>query len=855
VLASLGVAVLVTAGVSTWSDARRQAALETERLQGLARVMASISTEAVAAQDRRAAFQVIRAVAHMPNVNYARLEGPDGRLLAETGSGSRLVRDRELKDGEALSLWDIVSTGSVKVTTPVMDGRRKVGRLVVFSQAPGLRARLAATLWASLAGAGAAAIAGLLVAWRFGRSISEPIVSLAGAVAHVRETNDFSAEARVKADGEVAELVDGFNEMLAAVREREARIAAHVAGLEATVAERTAELRAAKEAAEQANAAKSDFLAVMSHEIRTPLNGVLALSDLLAASDLPARPRRYADVIAKSGRSLLSIINDILDFSKVEAGKMELERIEVDLAEAAEDVASLFAERARSRGLDLAVFVDPRTPPLMGDPVRLRQVIGNLVNNAIKFTERGGVMIEIAPGADEAVTVSIRDTGVGIEESKLPTLFEAFSQADQSTTRKYGGTGLGLAICDRLVKAMGGEWRLQSTPGVGSTFAFVLPRVGRPVDLAPQPDMVAAVEGLPPLTAEAVTRYLEIWGARGRGDPAIVFAGDAAGTPRERTVVLCATEDEAQRLTERDEAAAALVRPMRRADLLALLDAARAGKPLQGALAETGPRMKALPRYEHLSVLVADDSAVNREVAVEALDRLGVKPDLAEDGLQAVDMAMARRYDLILMDGSMPGLDGFDASRRIRQAEPQLGHHPSVILALTAHVVGSGAGAWRDAGMDGVIYKPFTVADLASAFERHFGEGSAPAEPLAEPEVEDDSLFDEEMRAELVRMAEMGRSDFAARVEQIYRDNAPKALISVRDAEDWAAMGRAAHALKSMSTSIGARRVANRAVAVEAAAQRGPVPGELLLALAEALDETLAALGPGAGPEEIRVAG
>jgi len=207
------------------------------------------------------------------------------------------------------------------------------------------------------------------------------------------------------------------------------------------------------------------------------------------------------------------------------------------------------------------------------------------------------------------------------------------------------------------------------------------------------------------------------------------------------------------------------------------------------------------------------------------------------------------------MDGSMPGLDGFDASRRIRQAEPQLGHHPSVILALTAHVVGSGAGAWRDAGMDGVIYKPFTVADLASAFERHFGEGSVPAEPLAEPEVEDDSLFDEEMRAELVRMAEMGRSDFAARVEQIYRDNAPKALISVRDAEDWAAMGRAAHALKSMSTSIGARRVANRAVAVEAAAQRGPVPGELLLALAEALDETLAALGPGAGPEEIRAAG
>ena len=862
VLASLGVACAVTASVAAYMDAQRQAELELQRLTATAAVIASLSTDAVAAQDRAMAFRTIRAISEMPNLQYARLEAANGALLAETGSGVRLVGDASIEQSDRLDLLGLLTTKSITASTPVVSNGQEIGRLVVFSDLPDVRSRLMATILATLAGALVAAIAGLLVAWRLGGQLARPLVELAGVMARVRSTHDYGQPAEVKADGEIGELADGFNDLLQAIQVRDQEIADHMAGLEATVAERTAELRAAKTVAEEASAAKSDFVAAMSHEIRTPLNGILALSELLAGAELPGRARRHAEVISKSGRSLLAIINDILDFAKVEAGKLELEEVEVDLTEAAEDVAGLFAERAKAKGLDLAVFVHPATPRVMGDPTRLRQVIGNLLNNALKFTETGGVLISVEPNPDgsERILIGVRDTGIGIPPEKLPHLFEAFSQADQSTTRKFGGTGLGLTICDRFVKAMGGEWKLSSQVGKGSLFAFSVPLVTLEAPVAPRfDDLRLHLEGLPALTQAVVKRYASAVGARPGEDGLIVTSAQTlrgADFEAARTVAICESDADAEDLVRRGQAAAALVSPAGQAEILALFQAAAEGRPLT-APAARARAADTLPRFSGLRILVADDSDVNREVAAEALGRLGLTCEFACDGREAVEASQRTRYDLILMDGSMPEMDGFEASREIRRLEAEAGAEPIRIVALTAHVVGSGADAWKQAGMDGVLHKPFTLRDLAQTLSTHFPDSVADAQDTApvanpapvpstepEPTTDETPLFDASVRAELAEMAESG-GDFVERLEALYFSRAPAALNSLAQllaAGQGAEAAKEAHSLKSMSLSLGCARVAGLAAAIENAALSGEPALGHLAEVGDALKDTLAAL-------------
>ena len=578
-LTSLVTTCIVTATLAGWIDARRQSDLETQRLTQTARVIGSLAARSVHDSDSSGAFVAIRSIGQMPDVTYARITGPGGRLLAETGGGVRLSSDASVgADGEA-SLWAILNSGTIQATAPILSEGRRVGEITLLSRTPGLRARVLGAVLVTLAGAGVALLAGLLIALRMARRISDPIVELAGFTNAACRSGDYSREPDIAADGEVGDLVSGFRAMMEGIRIRDDRIAAHVAGLEQEVAARTAELSVARDVAEAATAAKSDFLAVMSHEIRTPMNGILALSELLSSSELPARQRRYADVIAKSGRSLLSIINDILDFSKVEAGKMELETVETDLAETAEDVASLFAERAMEKGLDLAVYVDPRMPPVLADPTRLRQVLGNLVNNAIKFTETGGVLLTVEHDAT-GFLFSVIDTGPGIPEDRLPRLFEAFSQADQSTTRKHGGTGLGLAICDRLVRAMGGDWHLSSRPGEGSTFAFRAPLQAAGPAYAPALDgsgVRVAIDGVGPMTERALALYLEALGmdrAAGQASADAVFRGPRAPATSTPTVVVASARDEVP------AGPTVISRPVRRCDVLALARQIRAGEPL-----------------------------------------------------------------------------------------------------------------------------------------------------------------------------------------------------------------------------------------------------------------------------------
>ena len=470
VLASVGAAVTLVTGLMAWRDGDRETHLALDRFTSIAQVTAAMSEEAAASGDRQRAYGALRAIAVMPDISYARIEGPGGALIAETGAGVRLSGDVALPAGGSASLVSLIRSGTAEVSAPIYYAKRPVGRVVLLGKLGDGAARLISSLLISLGAALAAAMLGLFVAGRLQRRIAGPVVALTAAMNEVRESHDYKRPADVSADDEVGELVDGFNAMLDEIRKRDDALAEHLAGLEAAVAERTVDLRLAKDAAEAANSAKSDFLATMSHEIRTPMNGVMVMAEMLAAGELAPKPRRFAEVIAKSGASLLAIINDILDFSKIEAGKLELEAVAADPADVVEDVLALFWERARAKGLDLAAHVDPAMPALIEtDPTRLRQVIGNLVNNALKFTETGAVMVQVAPRGD-GWRIAVRDTGIGIPRDKIASLFEAFAQADQSTTRRFGGTGLGLAICKRLAEAMGGGVACQSSFGDGATF-------------------------------------------------------------------------------------------------------------------------------------------------------------------------------------------------------------------------------------------------------------------------------------------------------------------------------------------------------------------------------------------------
>ena len=703
---------------------------------------------------------------------------------------------------------------------------------------------------------------------RLQSAVSFPILQLSGLMKRVSDGQDYSVRATPQSGDEIGALMLGFNDMLEQINLRDEKLA--YANQE--LSEAFDETLRAKEAAELASSAKSDFLARMSHEIRTPMNGVLGMTELLMSSDLTGGKRKFAETIQHSGEALLAVINDILDFSKVEAGKLTLEESDYDACDTVEGIVDLLYTRAQQRGVGLIGAIDPNVTAFVhGDAIRLRQVLMNLVGNAIKFTTAGNIIVGLTqrephPGKPE-LHFYVQDTGIGIAPEQLAMVFDSFAQADVSTTREYGGTGLGLAISKQLVELMGGSLSVESVVGQGSTFRFSIPLIAAKQEVAPADSSLDPLIGVRVLIVDdneinrdVFSQQISAWQADVSTAESAAAAVDLlesatkcgekfdlvlldfympnmdgmelAATIRSRPEfgypgLLMLSSAESESMPNRPEASCIdlfLPKPVRRAVLHnALTTVLQEGRVEQ--FETTAPFAEGLSENVSfgLRALLVEDIPVNMQVAKLMLSGIGCEVLEATNGQEALQRIVEHRPDIVFMDCQMPIMDGCSASRSQRSREAKTGTPRLPIVALTANALAEDRQKCIDAGMDDFVSKPFRREDLVEVLRRITGKSGitltkspqaeeAPVKEAATPAAGPEGPAID--RAPLDQINDLDPNQNGELLNNIidtYCENAEVLILELTEAakgNDLETAVRVAHSLKSSSANVGAQRLA-----------------------------------------------